>query len=54
MGLKTYTWGGMMIGSTIGGLIPLIWGASALSMSSIIFSGIGAIAGIYAGYKFAQ
>lgn len=36
------------IGSTIGGFVPNLWGAGFLSAWGIIFSGIGAIAGILA------
>ncbi len=41
----------MFLGGTLGGYIPLLWGAGYLSFSSIIFSGIGAIIGIYIGFK---
>jgi hypothetical protein len=42
---------GMILGSLAGGYIPLIWGESAFSMSSVIFSGVGALLGIWIGYK---
>ncbi len=51
---KQLIWIGMAVGSTIGGLIPDIWGADIFSISSIIFSGAGAIAGIYVGFKISQ
>jgi len=38
---------GMTIGSIIGGYIPTLWGAGLLSYSSILFSGIGAIIGVW-------
>lgn len=41
----------MIVGSTIGGFIPALWGDSFLSFSSIIFSALGAMAGIYLAYK---
>ncbi len=41
----------MAIGSTIGGLIPMIWDSSPLSFSSVLFSAFGGFAGILAGYK---
>lgn len=44
-------WLGMIVGSTIGGFIPALWGDSFLSFSSIIFSALGAMAGIYLAYK---
>jgi hypothetical protein len=45
------TWIGIGVGSTIGGLIPSLWGADIFSISSIIWSGIGAMAGIWIGYQ---
>jgi uncharacterized membrane protein YeaQ/YmgE (transglycosylase-associated protein family) len=41
----------MFIGSTVGGFVPSLWGAGVFSFSSIIFSSLGAAAGIYIGYK---
>ena len=40
-------WIGMAIGSTIGGLIPNLWGADIFSISSILFTAIGGIVGIW-------
>jgi hypothetical protein len=40
-----------IVGSTIGSFVPLLWGDSLLSFSSIIFTAIGGFAGIYIGYK---
>jgi hypothetical protein len=31
--------------------LPTLWGADLLSMSSIVFSGLGGLAGIYAAFK---
>lgn len=39
------------IGSIIGGYIPTLWGAGALSYSSLLFSGIGGIAGVIIAIK---
>ena len=44
----------MFIGSTIGGLVPLLWGGSAFSYSSLVFSAVGAIGGIYIGYNLGR
>jgi hypothetical protein len=43
---------GFTIGSLIGGYIPILWGASFLSYSSIIGNAVGGIVGIYLSYKF--
>ncbi len=45
---------GMIVGSIIGGYIPVLWGAGLLSYSSILFSGIGGILGVWIGYKFSE
>lgn len=42
---------GMIIGSVIGGFIPALWGAGMLSFSSILLSGLGAVAGIYVAFR---
>jgi hypothetical protein len=47
-------WIGMAVGSTLGGFVPLLWGSPAFSFGAILWSGIGAIAGIYAGFKLSN
>lgn len=47
-------WLGVFLGSIIGGYIPNIWGASVFSMSGILFSGLGSIAGIYIAYRLQE
>ena len=54
MNSKSLIWIGTIVGSSIGGLIPLLWGASAFSFSSIIFGSLGAIVGIYVGFKLSN
>ncbi|MBX4192027.1 hypothetical protein KW798_00890 [Candidatus Parcubacteria bacterium] len=44
-------WAAILIGSTVGGLIPLIWGAGFFSFSSMLFSAVGAIVGIWVAYQ---
>ena len=39
------------VGSTIGGMIPMLWGAGFISFSSIILTAVGGIVGIYLGFK---
>lgn len=51
---KALVFAGMLIGSTIGGFVPELWGASAFSLWSIIFSAVGGILGIWAAYKISN
>jgi hypothetical protein len=44
-------WIGMLIGSVAGSFIPELWGSGVLSISSVIWSGLGGAAGIWIGYK---
>jgi predicted MFS family arabinose efflux permease len=44
-------WIGMAVGSTVGGFVPALWGAGFLSMSGFLFSGLGALFGIWLGVK---
>ena len=44
-------WFGVLVGSTIGGFIPGLWGAGLFSYSSVLFSGLGALVGLWLGYK---
>jgi hypothetical protein len=45
---------GLILGTTLGGLIPSLWGADYFSVSGIIFSTLGGAAGIWVGYKMGQ
>lgn len=54
MSRKTAIWGGMMVGSTIGSFLPLLWGDSALSMSSILLSAVGGVLGIWGGLRLSD
>jgi hypothetical protein len=51
--LRTFMsiWLGIFIGSTIGGLIPELWDANVFSYTSVLFGGIGALAGLWIGLK---
>ncbi len=39
------------VGSTVGGLIPSVWGASPFSGTSLLFSALGTIAGVWLVFK---
>ncbi|MBI4991673.1 MAG: hypothetical protein HZB99_00445 [Candidatus Harrisonbacteria bacterium] len=54
MSRKSLIWISMLLGSTIGGFVPILWGGDALSFSSILLSGIGGILGIWFGFKFGE
>jgi hypothetical protein len=47
-------WVGAFVGSMVGGYVPVLWGADMISMSGVVGSVVGGIAGIYGGYKLAQ
>jgi len=49
---KTAYYIAAIFGSILGGFVPTIWGAGFLSISSLIFSTLGALLGIYLVYKF--
>ncbi|MEI8249324.1 MAG: hypothetical protein WCG07_02405 [Candidatus Taylorbacteria bacterium] len=51
MNAKSLIWIGVFVGSTAGSFVPLLWGESEFSMSSIILSTLGGIVGIWLGYK---
>ena len=43
-----------VFGLIAGGYIPVLWGASAFSLSSILFSVLGGIAGIWIGVRLSD
>jgi hypothetical protein len=49
--MQARIWLGVLIGSTIGGFIPELWGAGLLSYSSVLLSGIGGLAGLWLAVK---
>jgi hypothetical protein len=51
---KTFVMTGMIVGSLAGGYVPLLWGGSVFSFSSILLSGVGGLAGIWFGLKIAN
>lgn len=51
---KKAIWLGMFVGSTIGGFVPMLWRAGLFSVSSVLFSAVGGIAGIWAAYKLTR
>jgi len=54
MNSKTLIWIFATIGSVVGGFIPSLWGADMFSLSPLVFGSVGAIIGIYIGYKMSN
>lgn len=44
----------MLIGSTVGSYVPSLWGVGWLSFTSVLFSGIGGLVGIWVGFKLSR
>jgi hypothetical protein len=49
--MRSAIWIGVFIGSTIGGLIPLLWGDDMLSYSGVLLSGVGVFVGLWLGSR---
>ena len=45
---------GLYIGSTIGSMIPMLWGDDFLSFSSVILTAVGASIGVYIGWHMGE
>jgi len=45
---------GVVVGSTLGGYVPALWGAGGLTLASVFFGAVGGVAGIWAGYKISR
>lgn len=54
MSMKTFIWGGMFAGSGLGSVLPLLWGASPVSMTSVILTFVGGVVGIWAGFQLGK
>jgi len=46
---RGFIWLAVLAGSTIGGLIPELWGAGMLSYSSVLLGGVGGFIGLWIG-----
>lgn len=47
---RSFIWLAILVGSTIGGLIPELWGADMFSYSSVLLGTVGAFVGLWVGY----
>ena len=54
MGGRSLIWICVTAGSTVGGFLPMAWGASSLSGMSLLFGLFGGIAGIYVGVRLSD
>ena len=54
MSRKTIIIIGMIVGSTIGGYLPTLFGAHAISYWTLLGSTIGGFLGIYIAFKFSS
>lgn len=52
--MKLMVIAGMIVGSYAGAYVPMLWGGSVLSVTSILLGAVGGFFGIYIGYKLAQ
>lgn len=46
-------WLCVLVGSTVGGVVPEAWGGSAFGMASIVLGVVGGITGIWLGARLA-
>jgi len=51
---KKFVWIGLFVGSSIGNMLPVLWGGDMLSFSGVLFSLLGGIAGIWIGYRVGE
>jgi hypothetical protein len=51
---RSVIWLCVLVGSTIGGLVPALWGGSAFGLSSLALSALGGAAGVFAGARLSS
>ena len=51
---KTFVWLGLLVGSTLGGMVPLLWGGDMISIEGILLTTLGGVLGIAAGYRLGR
>ena len=51
---RSVIWICVAVGSTIGGLVPMVWGGSELGVSSLLLGAVGGIAGIFVGARLSS
>jgi hypothetical protein len=43
-----------LVGSFVGAYVPVLWGASSFSVTSLVFSAAGGAAGVWAGVRLSE
>ncbi len=51
---RTLIWIGFFVGSWLGSLVPGLWGSGEFTLASLLFSAVGGVAGILAGWKIGR
>jgi hypothetical protein len=41
----------VLVGSTVGAYVPVLWGASSFSVTSLLFGALGGVAGVWVGVR---
>lgn len=54
MDTKKLIWLGAIMGSVLGGCVPGLWHASAFSLSGLLLSTIGGLAGIWLAWRYTR
>jgi hypothetical protein len=44
----------VLVGSFVGGYVPVLWGASSLGGESLLFGALGGIVGVFAGVRISE
>ena len=51
---RKFIWIGFFVGSTVGNMVPLLWGGDAISIAGVVLSFVGGVLGIWFGYRFGE
>ena len=51
---KKFIWIGLFVGSTVGNMLPVLWGGDVMSVSGVLLSLVGGIVGIWMGYRMGK
>ena len=54
MASKSFIWFGAIVGSSIGGVLPMFFGGDMFGMAAIIWSTVGGILGIWIAFKIGE